>query len=77
KESIHKHIHIPLERLISIYEGPKNLQYLTSDHLVRSKKITPFIGSKYIFHVGVMEKRKNIPTMLDAFKLCIQNFPEK
>ncbi|OYU55986.1 MAG: hypothetical protein CFE25_01710 [Chitinophagaceae bacterium BSSC1] len=68
KSKIHELINIPLNKLVVIYPGPKSLPKLATiqeDHL-----FTP-PTDPYILHVGVWEKRKNIPSLLKAFRLLL------
>ncbi|MFC3561652.1 glycosyltransferase family 4 protein [Pedobacter jamesrossensis] len=60
KQQIHKYTQIPLEKMPVIYEGPKTLK---EDSTQNSS-----IKGNYILHVGVMNKRKNIPALIYAFK---------
>jgi glycosyltransferase involved in cell wall biosynthesis len=64
KQKIHQHIQIPLEKIISIYPGPKSLP------TIKNKEDILFTPPKadYLLHVGVWEKRKNIPLLLKAFR---------
>lgn len=68
KQKIHDHTGIPTDKLVTIYPGPKtelkkNIEKEIPEHLSVIK------GKKYILHVGVLEKRKNLPTLIKAFKL--------
>ena len=64
KQKIHQHFKIPLNKIIPIYPGPKSLSNLET---TEEKSFTPPSGN-YILHVGVWEKRKNIPQLLKAFR---------
>lgn len=70
KERIHYYTNIQMDKLITIYEGPKTLDTKNkrnqTDLQVLSKH--KFEAGKYILHVGIMEKRKNIPALIYAFK---------
>lgn len=61
KQQIHRYTQIPLEKMVVIYEGPKSLKGILKE------QESPIKG-KYILHVGVMNKRKNIPALIYAFK---------
>ncbi len=64
QKTISKMTGLPIEKLIPIYEAPKSglLEYKTpSDWQYLANQ--PFI-----LHVGTFEKRKNLPTLLQAFK---------
>ena len=66
RQQIHKYTNIPIEKMPVIYEGPKSLSAFTD-----SQSINKF--GKYILHVGVMNKRKNIPALIQAFAKLKQN----
>lgn len=60
RQQIHKYTNIAIEKMPVIYEGPKSL-----GAFVDSPSKNQF--GKYILHVGVMNKRKNIPALIRAF----------
>lgn len=70
RNTIHQHTKIPLKKIAVVYEAPKTLN-VTGSNINFKKKITGNID--YIFHVGVMEKRKNISTLIKAFKLLLES----
>ena len=63
---------IHIQKLVAIYEGPKTLQ-MPIDSFANT--VLPE-GQKYILHVGVLEKRKNLLNLLKAFLLLQQTNPE-
>ena len=66
----------PAQKLIRVYEGPKSLTVSSGlkDH---PEWFAGLDGEKYILHVGVMEKRKNLPMLINAFKKLIdQGYPD-
>lgn len=65
RERVHFFTKIPLERIVAIYQGPKTLE-ITNSTIPNWLPIQKSIP--YLLHVGVFEKRKNIPTLLQAFK---------
>ncbi len=73
KKQIHHYTKINPNKLTVIYEGPKSLEvHESSRNNKRGVKISPtldFISGEYILHVGVMNKRKNIPALIRAFKM--------
>jgi glycosyltransferase involved in cell wall biosynthesis len=78
KKQINHYTGISNDKLIVIHEGPKtlpgNAEVNNADELLRSLNITP---KSYLFHVGSMFKRKNIPALIQAFaKLKAQAYPE-
>lgn len=69
-QTVHALAGIPLHKLVRIYEAPKSFDNTIIN--TTDPALAGFIHSKYIFHVGVMEKRKNILTLVKAFHLLIQ-----
>lgn len=61
------------EKITAIYEGPKSLTGLGKKDSTLSDRLTQ---QKYILHVGVMEKRKNIINLLKAYLLVLKNHPD-
>jgi glycosyltransferase involved in cell wall biosynthesis len=66
RSTVHKYVGIPLEKLVTIYEGPKSLPDLQSDD--QDQQYEWLKNEKYLLHVGVIEKRKNLPRLIEAFK---------
>jgi glycosyltransferase involved in cell wall biosynthesis len=64
KQKIQQYIKIPIENIITIYPGPKSFSSL-EDSIHENEFIPP--SCSYILHVGVWEKRKNLPLLLKAF----------
>lgn len=60
---------LPTNKILTIYEGPKTFSKfsdLSSKHsLLQELGIKP---KEYILHVGIMNKRKNIPFLINTFK---------
>jgi glycosyltransferase involved in cell wall biosynthesis len=69
-ERIHYYTGIPKSRLIAVPEGPKSLEMAERTKENTSKVLNRFDFERgdYILHVGVMDKRKNIPALIYAFK---------
>lgn len=69
RKQIHQYTHLPLEKLVVVYEGPKTIASYAdaSDQhdILRRFKLQP---KAYLLHVGSMFKRKNIPALIYAFK---------
>jgi glycosyltransferase involved in cell wall biosynthesis len=65
KQKIHQHFKIPIEKIIAIYPGPKS--FSSMDDPIHENVFDP-PNSPYILHVGVWEKRKNLPLLLKAFR---------
>lgn len=56
------------DKITVVYEGPKSFKQISDlnpSQLLKRLKLEP---KKYILHVGVMNKRKNIPMLIRAFK---------
>ena len=73
KQQIHTHTEIDFNKLKVVYEGPKSLHDYKHEIINNQsgRKALPqlnAINGEYILHVGVMNKRKNIPTLINAFK---------
>lgn len=68
KLKIHEFFKLPLDKIITIYPGPKSL--LIPNNTKEEKLFIP-PTDKYILHVGVWEKRKNLPVLLKAFRLFL------
>ncbi|BDQ13371.1 glycosyltransferase family 4 protein [Sediminibacterium sp. TEGAF015] len=82
KQKIHQHFGFPLDQIVNIYPGPKTLQTkLTqdSDTRIANESVSDSVQhailnsndlptQPYILHVGVWEKRKNIPFLLKAYR---------
>ncbi len=62
---------IAMEKLEVIYEGPKTFNGASA----ASVNTQLSIGKKYILHVGVLEKRKNLINLLKAFILLQHTNP--
>lgn len=70
KERIHHYTRIPKEKLVTVYEGPKTL--VVGQHTQGLPgKLRQLENTKYLLHVGVMEKRKNLPALIASFKKLI------
>lgn len=79
KQKINAFVGIPLSKIVPIYPGPKSLLHKTEERETFNavKKSTEEeedftthfkkISAPYLLHVGVWEKRKNIPFLLKAF----------
>lgn len=66
QQQIHQYTGIPLSSLKVIYEGPKSMEVNDSDNIFESFAIEQ---GNYILHTGSMYQRKNIPALIQAFKL--------
>ncbi|MCA9977853.1 MAG: glycosyltransferase family 4 protein [Anaerolineales bacterium] len=70
RQHIHQYTHIPLEKLVVIYEAPKQVA-ITPLSLSQKTAILDRYGltpdTPFILHVGVIEKRKNLARLVTAF----------
>ena len=71
KIKINQYTKIPQNKIIVISEGPKTFNNANQDLQV-TDAINKINGFKYILHVGVFEKRKNILFLIRAFNLLIK-----
>ncbi len=76
KDQIVKYSDIDATKIVPIHIGPKlsiaEKEFETDlDH-----NLEPLLSKKYILHVGTIEKRKNLTTLLKAFELLLQNNPQ-
>jgi glycosyltransferase involved in cell wall biosynthesis len=74
-DRIHHHTGISRNKLITVCEGPKSFEPHTTAALTGSKVLNEFDFERgdYILHVGIMDKRKNIPALIYAFKKLKDN----
>lgn len=57
------------DKIIPVYEGPKTFSSPDKEIVDEVLKRLNIEAKKYLLHVGVMDKRKNIPALIHAFKL--------
>ncbi|MGB4400722.1 MAG: glycosyltransferase family 1 protein, partial [Daejeonella sp.] len=69
-ERIHHYTGISMDKLITVCEGPKSFETAEVISSEGSKVLNEFDfeDGAYILHVGIMDKRKNIPALIYAFK---------
>lgn len=63
---------IDLKKIKVIYEGPKTMSPSLKPE---SEVLGKIYGRKYILHVGVMEKRKNLLNLIKAFEIVEAESP--
>ena len=73
-QTVHKYAGISVDKLVRIYEAPKNLDSIEANN--NDPMLSSFIHTKYIFHVGVLEKRKNLLNLIKAYNILIKNGSE-
>lgn len=77
KKRINYFTHIVNEKLVVIYEGPKELSNGENINDVNPLNKFSLLQGNYILHVGTMFKRKNIPALIQAFsKVKDTNYPD-
>jgi len=82
KDQIAKYSGIDAANIIPIHIGPKSsIAEASTDKLEATRQNTAtnnyerLLNKKYILHVGTIEKRKNLSTLIAAFELLLQNNP--
>ena len=76
KDQIAKYSGIDTTKIVPIHIGPKSSIAENEFSAVVDHSIEPLLSKKYILHVGTIEKRKNLTTLLTAFELLLQNNPQ-
>lgn len=69
KERLRHFLQLPSSRLVTIYEAPKSLNRellppAQEERLLQQWQLT---AGGYLLHVGMLNKRKNIPFLIEAF----------
>lgn len=74
-ERIQYYTGIERRKLVPIYEGPKTLEFEPNLNNSSNKILNEFDFEygDYILHVGIMDKRKNIPALIFAFNKLKDN----
>jgi glycosyltransferase involved in cell wall biosynthesis len=75
KNQIAKYSGIDAANIIPIHIGPK-LSIAELQHNTATNNYEHLLNKKYILHVGTIEKRKNLATLITAFELLLQNNPQ-
>jgi glycosyltransferase involved in cell wall biosynthesis len=76
KDQIAKYSGIDAANIVPIHIGPKSSVAENEFCAVVDHNLEPLLQKKYILHVGTIEKRKNLTTLLKAFELLLQNNPQ-
>lgn len=75
RKKVHQYTGIPEKKLVTIYPGPKTLLQSAQPASLPGE-LDQLKDQKYILHVGVIEKRKNLPMLIQACKLLVeQGYP--
>ena len=68
-----KYTGIPQSKIIAIGEAPKTIENQNKDYQKKENQVSTttqdILNTDYILHVGTLEKRKNIPALIRAFKM--------
>ena len=75
KDQIAKYSGIDAEKIIPIYIGPKT-SIAEPQQNTATNNWEQLLQKKYILHVGTIEKRKNLSTLITAFEMLLQNNPQ-
>jgi glycosyltransferase involved in cell wall biosynthesis len=62
-------------KIVVVHEAAKSLPLLSNPETQLASIAPSLVGQQYFLHVGVLEKRKNIITLLEAFALVAKNNP--
>ena len=73
KDQIAKYSGIDATKIVPIHIGPKSSIAENEFDAIVDHIVEPLLQKKYILHVGTIEKRKNLTTLLKAFELYLQN----
>jgi glycosyltransferase involved in cell wall biosynthesis len=76
KDQIAKYSGIDATKIVPIHIGPKSSIAENEFGAVVDHNLEPLVSKKYILHVGTIEKRKNLTTLLAAFEMLLQNNPQ-
>ena len=77
KNQIAKYSGINHEKIVPIHIGPKSSISESSEQTKEKDFIwESLLNKKYILHVGTIEKRKNLTTLIASFELLLQNNPQ-
>ncbi|MEK0413649.1 MAG: hypothetical protein RL070_1137 [Bacteroidota bacterium] len=76
KQQIAKHSGIDAAKIIPIHIGPKS-SIAEPQLSTATNNYEHLLNKKYILHVGTIEKRKNLATLITAFELLLQNNPQE
>jgi glycosyltransferase involved in cell wall biosynthesis len=73
KDQIAKYSGIDASKIVPIHIGPKSSIAHNELETGLDHNLEPLLNKKYILHVGTIEKRKNLTTLLKAFEQLLQN----
>jgi glycosyltransferase involved in cell wall biosynthesis len=69
RQRLIKFANLPAEKMRVIYEGPKRkaIRPITTQEIEQQLAAYGLVNTPFILSVGVMEKRKNLPRLIEAF----------
>jgi glycosyltransferase involved in cell wall biosynthesis len=73
KQQIATYSSIDAAKIVPIHIGPKSSIAHNELETGLDHNLEPLLNKKYILHVGTIEKRKNLTTLLKAFEQLLQN----
>lgn len=76
KNQIAKYSGIDAAKIIPIHIGPKS-SIAEPQQNTATNNYEQLLNKKYILHVGTIEKRKNLATLITAFEGLLQNNPQE
>jgi glycosyltransferase involved in cell wall biosynthesis len=76
KDQIAKYSGVDATKIIPIHIGPKS-SIAEPQQNTATNNYVHLLNKKYILHVGTIEKRKNLSTLITAFELLLQNNPQE
>lgn len=76
KQQIAKHSGIDAAKIIPIHIGPKS-SIAEPQQNTAINNYEHLLNKQYILHVGTIEKRKNLATLIAAFEGLLQNNPQE
>jgi glycosyltransferase involved in cell wall biosynthesis len=76
KDQIAKYSGIDAVNIVPIHIGPKS-SIAESQLYTATNNYEHLLNKKYILHVGTIEKRKNLSTLITAFEGLLQNNPQE
>ena len=67
KQDVHRLFDVPLERISVIHPGVDPRFYPRSEEEIADFRAQNHLPSQYVLHVGTLQPRKSIPTLIKAF----------
>jgi glycosyltransferase involved in cell wall biosynthesis len=67
RQDVHHHFSIPLQQIDLVYPGVDSTFSIRDPIEIEAFRQRQQLPARYILHVGTLQPRKNIPTLLEAF----------